>query len=112
MAPSLEEEMKRFWEIEEPPHRPILSSDDEKCEQHFRSTHSRATDGRYVVRLPFKQDPPIDIGTSRGRAEKLLEALSRRLKDPELAAEYRSFLTEYEALGHMQMVPDRSEPTS
>lgn len=66
---SLEEELHRFWEIEELPKPLILTPQDEQCENHFRSTHSRDTSGHYIARLLFKQGPPIDIGKSRFRAE-------------------------------------------
>lgn len=75
--PSLKEVIRRFLEVEEPhpPPRPaIISIDDERCDQHFRSTHSRTADGRY------KWSPPINIGESSGHAKKLLDSLSRRLK--------------------------------
>jgi hypothetical protein len=46
----------RFWMQEEipPPKSGILTADEEQCEQHFRSTHSRTDSGRYVVRLSFR----------------------------------------------------------
>lgn len=28
------------------------------CEDHFIKTHQRLRNGRYVVRLPFKETPP------------------------------------------------------
>lgn len=73
---SLEEEVHRFWEVKEVPRPAILSVNDEKCEQHFRATHSRQSDGRYQVRLPFRSGPPIDIGESRPRALSYLGSLS------------------------------------
>nr|XP_012219380.1 PREDICTED: uncharacterized protein LOC105670437 [Linepithema humile] len=103
---SLEYELRKFWEIEEMPHKKILSPEDERCETHFRNTHSRDSTGRYVVRLPFKHGPPIDIGDSRAIAEKSLRNLIRRLDaHPAQAREYSDFLSEYELLGHMQVAP-------
>lgn len=102
---SLERELRRFWEIEEIPAPHFPSVDDQKCEQHFAATHSRMPDGRYVVRLPFRGDPPLDIGASRPIAEKRLFQLTRRLSASEdLKIEYNSFLREYEALKHMARV--------
>ena len=48
--------VKRFWEQEDVPAREEskMSTDDRACETHFGSTHSRDSDGRYTVRLPFK----------------------------------------------------------
>ncbi|XP_071652355.1 uncharacterized protein [Temnothorax longispinosus] len=100
---SLEKELRRFWEIEELPQRSALTQEEKDCEEHFRSTHSRNSEGRYVVRLPFKKGPPIEIGESRVQAEKMLNSLTRRLRDkPEVMKEYHNFLDEYERLGHMR----------
>lgn len=105
-ALSLEEELNRFWELEEVLRSSILSVDDEKCEDHFRNIHFRSAIGRYIVRLPFKQGPPIEIGESRSQANRVLAFLFRRLSScPEHAAEYQAFLTEYEQLGHMRTAP-------
>ncbi|XP_029155164.1 uncharacterized protein LOC114928246 [Nylanderia fulva] len=104
-ALSLESELRRFWEIEEIPQRAILSPEEQQCEEHFLTTHSRCADGRYVVRLPFRKGPPIDIGQSRNTAERLLKSVHRRFKSSnELKIEYTKFLHEYEALGHMREV--------
>lgn len=103
--PSLESELRKFWEVEEISRQSSLSPEDEKCEEHFRFTHSRCPDGRYMVRLPFREGPPIDIGQSRAIAEKFLSNLIWRLQaNPEHAEEYATFLYEYESLGHMREV--------
>ena len=103
---SLEEELRRFWEVEELPRQTHLTPHEKQCEEHFRSTHSRDSDGRYVVRLPFKKGPPIDIGNSRLRAEKMLNSSLRRFHDKlEVAKEYREFMFDYQRLGHMRSAP-------
>ncbi|XP_036140324.1 uncharacterized protein LOC118644157 [Monomorium pharaonis] len=100
---SLAGEIKRFWEIEEVPRSPSLTPQEDICESHFRATHSRQQDGRYIVRLPFKRDPPIEIGSSRRSAERLYNTLLRRFRlHPELEKEYDKFMREYEQLGHMR----------
>ncbi|XP_029673634.1 uncharacterized protein LOC115241841, partial [Formica exsecta] len=105
-SPSLEEELRRFWKIEELPRQSILTPQEQQCEEHFCSTHYRDSDGRYIVRLPFKTSPPIDIGNSRFRAENIVNSLVRRFRDkPEVAKEYSDFIAEYERLGHMRPVP-------
>ncbi|XP_071579890.1 uncharacterized protein [Temnothorax nylanderi] len=106
---SLEQELRRFWEIEEIPRKTNLTPEDAKCEEPFRLTHSRCPDGRYMVRLPFKEGPPIEIGHSRAIAEKYLKGLIRRFDaHPEQKEEYSECLREYEALGHMREVPASS----
>lgn len=107
---SLEQELRKFWEIEEVPCQRLLSPEEQQCEEHFRQTHSRRSDGRYVVRLPFR-DSPITIGESRSIAERQLASLCRRLKlNSQLNAEYSAFLSEYEALGHMKQVAFTDTP--
>ncbi|XP_018360160.1 PREDICTED: uncharacterized protein LOC108759301 [Trachymyrmex cornetzi] len=101
---SLKRSLVRFWKIEEVMHRPPISEEDAQCEQHFVSTHTRAKDGRYIVRLPFKRNPTRGLGDTRSRAQCCLLALERRLaKVPTAYETYHEFLDEYERLGHMQV---------
>ncbi|XP_017889631.1 uncharacterized protein LOC108630706 [Ceratina calcarata] len=98
----INENIKRFWEIEASPEVSFLSEEDKICEEHFTSTHSRRADGKYVVRLPFKTESPIAIGFSQMIATRSFHQIEKRLeKNPELASEYHAFLKEYLALGHM-----------
>ena len=41
--------LQQFWELEEVGADKPLSPEEEEAEQHFVSTHSRDSDGRYVV---------------------------------------------------------------
>lgn len=110
---SLDQELRRFWELEEIPRPHTVNPLDEQCEQHFCATHSRDADGRYVVRLPFKTGPPIDIGQSRVSAERMLRCLHRRfLANPEQKREYEEFIHEYARLHHMREVPAQMPPSS
>ena len=68
-AQVLHEDLTKFWELEELPNRDPLSNDEKFCEEHFLTTHRRTSDGRYMVRLPFKSGPPIKIGVSLFRAK-------------------------------------------
>ncbi|XP_070170722.1 uncharacterized protein [Polyergus mexicanus] len=107
--PSLDSLLQKFWEIEEISSELPLSEEDKKCEQHFIETHQRAEDGRYIIRLPFKTNPPLDIGASRETAALLYSKLEQRLrKNPDLAKPYHSFLNEYQSMGHMESVSDEN----
>ncbi|XP_075160007.1 uncharacterized protein LOC142233105 [Haematobia irritans] len=97
--------LRKFWEIEEVPSVPEKSDTDKFCEDFYAKTTTRDTDGRYVVRLPFRNEFPekIFLGSSRfislgqyARMEKTL------IKDPQLQNEYSSVLREYIALNHME----------
>nr|XP_012215649.1 PREDICTED: uncharacterized protein LOC105668053 [Linepithema humile] len=105
--------LQRFWTDEDiPSSSSRLTADEEKCENFFLATHSRDDSGRYTVRLPFKTDTPPEIGASRAIAERMLVRLQSRLKrHPEIATEYAHFLTEYENLSHLEMVPLSEDPT-
>jgi len=106
---ALEQELQRFWEVEELPHERMLSAEDRLCEEHFLANYSRDKTGRYIVRLPFKKGPPIDIGESRALAWRMLTTLTRRLNShSDLKREYNAFLEEYEQLGHMERIPGES----
>ncbi|XP_018399383.1 PREDICTED: uncharacterized protein LOC108777081 [Cyphomyrmex costatus] len=96
----------KFWEIDEVPStNTILFADDQACEDHFVLTHSRHKDGRYVVRLPFKRSM-THLGNSRQRAVQIMLRLSRKLSlDSSYSKLYTEFLTEYEELNHMRLIP-------
>lgn len=108
---NLDAQLKKFWEIEELPQQTHLTPEEIRCENHFMSTHFRTPGGRYVVRLPFKTDPPLNLGESRLSALAMYTRTESRLRaQPNKADEYNDFLHEYERLGHMANVhpPDKS----
>ncbi|XP_050440079.1 uncharacterized protein LOC126845475 [Adelges cooleyi] len=113
----LDDLMRSFWAIEEAA-TPIESiTEEQRCEEWFSKTTTRANDGRFCVALPFRDsvclpnsvNQPFDtvppyhgLGNSRAVALKRFYNLEMRLiKDPALYAEYRAFMAEYAALGHM-----------
>ncbi|XP_066597121.1 uncharacterized protein [Prorops nasuta] len=104
----LSEILKLFWQIEEVPESKFkLSPQDEFCEKQFATTHLRNSRGRYIVRLPFKAEPPLIASQTRGLAFNSFQALRRKFgRDPELAREYRDFMQNYLTLGHMELVPE------
>jgi len=107
---SLDGALRRFWEVEEIPRKTLLNLDEQKCEDHFIAIHSRCSDGQYIVRLPFKTGPPLEIGYFRGAAFRCLNGLLRRLKQsPALHEEYSAFLREYQDMEHMRAAPPLPE---
>lgn len=98
---SIEENLKAFWELEEPAAIDRSNPEDVHCERHFIQTHSRNTDGRYMVRLPFRTEQHLldDNKSTALRRFYVLEAKFR--KDPKLSEDYKSFMKEYQHLGHM-----------
>jgi hypothetical protein len=72
---SLDMHIKQFWELEEFPKTFHASDDDKFCEDHFLKTHTRdAESGRYIVKLPFREDAP-ELGSSFQTAVSRLRSL-------------------------------------
>ncbi|XP_063828971.1 uncharacterized protein LOC135078303 [Ostrinia nubilalis] len=112
---SLDNSIKRFWEIENVnfPQKSYLSKEDQLCESYFVDNHFRNHVGRFVVPLPFV-DPtnkPVFVN-SREIALKRLFSLERKLNtSPALRAEYVAFIEDYKERGHLEEVdpPPTSE---
>jgi len=99
--------LKRFWELDSVPTPSAFSAEEQRCEDHFSRTHSRLSSGRYIVRISFKFDPPIDIGDSRDLRDPesaLLRQERRFDRDPDFRDSYRACLAEYEARGHIHAI--------
>jgi len=105
---SLNDNLIKFWELEECKLKEsrILSNAEQECEDIFVKTVTRDESGRFIVRLPFR-DNVDKLGDSREIALKRFDSLERRLKSNKtLHAKYSEFMREYIALGHMSPVPD------
>jgi len=100
----LEENIKKFWEIEEVPFcNKVYSQEEVACENHFREHTRRDNNGRYIVRLPFNENKHR-LGKSRISAlHRFLQLENRFSRDTDLKTEYSKFLHEYEFLGHMSL---------
>lgn len=88
-----------------------LTIEEEACEQQFNETHERRTDGKYVVKLPFKDDHE-KLGDSYKMAIVRFNSLERTLsRNPQLRADYQKFLDEYEEMGHMSLADAETQKT-
>jgi len=65
--------LQRFWELDaiSDIQDHTFSVEDQQCEGHFEHTHSSNSDGRYMVRLPFKGDPS-KLGASKSKAVRMV----------------------------------------
>jgi len=100
--------LHRFWQLEEisANHEASISPEDQQCEQHFKDTHSRDAQGRYIVRLPLKKSPQL-LGNSYNRASKMMDSLRNRFNSNAKYAEaYVKFMKEYEDLQHMKLITE------
>ncbi|GFW03090.1 DUF1758 domain-containing protein [Trichonephila clavipes] len=97
---NIDHSLKQFWELESVP-KDILSKDeDELCESIFVNSHIRKADGRYILKLPFRDDS--SLGDSKEGALKRFYSLERKLhSNNQLKEQYTEFMEEYQNLGHM-----------
>ncbi|CAH2108130.1 unnamed protein product [Euphydryas editha] len=94
-------DLTRFWELDSVNHSFSMTSEERACEEHFLANTYRNDDGRFVVSMPFKQDPK-ELGNSYIMAKTRFLSLERRFnKDPVFKNRYMDFMHEYEDLGHM-----------
>lgn len=105
--------LKQFWEIESIIPKGILSEDEQRCEEIYKTTTSRDASGRYVVKLPFRtEDPQSKYGSSRELAIKRFLLLENKFKkQPEIKQRYSEVIHEYLDLGHMKRL-DKNEMNS
>ena len=91
--------LQKFWQQEVVPSNPLLTPDEQKCEDHFIRAHSRDDNGRFIVKLPFKdrnQLRPLNLGESVGRASAMLRLLKKKFeRDKKLKVSYHDFLHEF-----------------
>ncbi|XP_055523185.1 uncharacterized protein LOC129717338 [Wyeomyia smithii] len=93
---TLNDSMHEFWELEEIPTTAPYSVEEQQCD--FAATHFRGGSGRFVVRLPFK-DNVSGLDNCRTLALKRFHMLESRLqRNPDLKAQYVDFIQEYQRL--------------
>lgn len=97
--------LKTFWEIEDVSiNQSHLTAEKIQCEEHYANTHSKSSDGRYVVRLPLHSSSSL-LGESRTSAMNRFLQIERSFtKKPTQKASYIEFMNEYISLGHMKVV--------
>lgn len=103
MENHLEQRMVKFWELEEGTEELLQSPEDLRAEKHFVETTFRDVQGRYVVRLPLREQNN-ELGESRGIALNRFYQLERRLEqDAPLQRKYHEFMQQYIELKHMRL---------
>ncbi|XP_055699993.1 uncharacterized protein LOC129799799 [Phlebotomus papatasi] len=91
-ATSLDESLHKFWEAEDLSENVNYTEDEIAAERHFASTYKRDVDGRFIVQLPFREDPRI-LGESRPLAIRQFLALERKFeKHPKLREAYSEII--------------------
>ncbi|XP_077265245.1 uncharacterized protein LOC143899116 [Temnothorax americanus] len=103
---ALDELLSNFCTQEEVPasNNHDLTSDEQRCEEYFKTTVSRDSTGRYTVRIPLKSSPDT-LGDSYHTAHRCLQGLIKRFsQDHNYRRRYHQFMTEYRELNHMTEV--------
>lgn len=100
---TLDEQVKRFWEVEEAPRVPIPVPEDDIVERMYTDLTYREPDGRYVVPILLK-DRQCTLGNSYQSALSRFSNLEKKLsRHSQLKSEYVDFMREYENLNHMEL---------
>ncbi|XP_036346166.1 uncharacterized protein LOC118755440 [Rhagoletis pomonella] len=104
---TLDKQLAAFWELEDVPKKKGINEDDKYCEELFKATTTRNTDGKYIVSLPFKRDFPknVCLGPSlKSACSEFYRNETRLAKKPVLQTEYNRVVSEYETLAHMSKI--------
>ncbi|XP_055632731.1 uncharacterized protein LOC129773180 [Toxorhynchites rutilus septentrionalis] len=109
----LHQQMEKFWTVEEDSGSANYSVEEAACEEHFQRNVCRNSEGRYIVRLPVRNDILSKLEDNRRTAIRRFRLLENRLWHNEnLRKQYCDFLEEYRALGHMHRVYDHETAPS
>lgn len=102
-------ELKKFWELEEVGHfNNVYTQQEQMAEEHYIINTSRNNDGRYIVKLPFKNSEKQSFyGTRKKALRRLIQLESSFKKKPQLKEEYNKCMAEYIELGHMELSPEQ-----
>ncbi|XP_058816823.1 uncharacterized protein LOC131680122 [Topomyia yanbarensis] len=107
---TIETLLQRFWQVEEVLDIPKFSTEELACEDHFVSTFNRDASGRFIVRLPLK-DNVVMLNDCRALALKRFLMLERRLvRNPDLKKQYIEFMREYRDLEHCHEIIEANDP--
>ncbi|XP_030758319.1 uncharacterized protein LOC115884018 [Sitophilus oryzae] len=103
---TLDQQLERFWQLEEFPIKRKLNVEEQKCEDTFKQNTVRNRSGRFVVELPTRDSPEV-LGNSLGMAINRFGKLEKRFTSQiSFKEEYSQFMRNYLDLGHMTKVGD------
>lgn len=104
--------ISNFWQVENNYHDSTnaFSPEERACESLFQNSTQWNSEGRFVVKLPVRDEVISQLGESKDIAERRFFALEKRLlKQPEVYDEYRKFLREYHELDHMYQFEETTD---
>lgn len=98
--------LQKFWTTEQfPDDNPTLTIEEQQATEHFQTTHSRLSDGRYEVSLPRQVSAPA-LGSSRDQALKRHHSHERSLVRQGRSEEYHAAVDDFVVQGHAELVPE------
>ncbi|XP_065081193.1 uncharacterized protein LOC135703798 [Ochlerotatus camptorhynchus] len=106
----LEACLQRFFDQEEIAEPTMMTSEEERFEEHFQRTYRRNEDGRFVVQLPFRESVDQLKGYRSLTLKRFLLLEKILARDPDLKAQYAKFIDEYQSLGHCREVREEEDP--
>ncbi|XP_062557814.1 uncharacterized protein LOC134222670 [Armigeres subalbatus] len=102
---AIEELVNRFWQLEEVQDNRGWSPSERFCEEHFIRNTTRNTHGRFIVKLPKREELLMQLKDNRYNATRRFYSLERSLEaNPEKKILYHKFVKEYLELRHMREV--------
>ncbi|KOC63377.1 hypothetical protein WH47_04095 [Habropoda laboriosa] len=102
---TLNNNINKFWELEERVPEKLLSIEEQNCETHYiKRTQRDPVTGKYIVQLPSKNNIHT-LGNSYSLTLRRFLFLERQLdRSPEMKVQYINFMKEYEQLKHMSKI--------
>lgn len=106
--------LEKFWILEERSYpKQNLTNQELQCQKHFKDNVVQDNSGRFIVKLPFKNDFTPKLENNRDQALKRFYSMERKLeRQPSLRVQYNEFMKEYLSLGHMSLVSKVDECNS
>ncbi|GFQ76899.1 hypothetical protein TNCT_557921 [Trichonephila clavata] len=74
----LDDTLRSFWEIKALPEKTLVDNELKYCMEHFDATHTRNSNGRYVIQMPVIKDK-VQLGSSKDLTVKGLNSTLIRL---------------------------------
>ncbi|GFW21534.1 DUF1758 domain-containing protein [Trichonephila clavipes] len=104
----LNDQLSELCKLEEVPKTNAKIQIPDLCEESFSKSVKRNKGGRYIVKLPFKENNTL--GESKEKAVQLLYALENKFhKNEQFKDSFLNFMNEYLALGHMREISQERE---
>lgn len=106
---SLDEQLQKFWEIEEIALENLVLSPRENLLKDEAISNIKYSNGRYEVKLPWKKDEG-ELPDNRLMAENRFQSLERKLtRDTKLHEEYERVIGNYEQKGYIRRLMEEEE---